>query len=178
MAFNIAATYNIVEDACGNRYFEQTGIYYLPYSPYTEVTKAVCDPFNDHPGNEEGIALPSAVRNAGGAGSFASPDIIVQHARGIIGFLNVTAVPTIVTVNARIQYKDPASGVYITAVSGTPGSLDAISASTAATGLFLFQIGNINANAVSTGVSRTIRFLITHSAAGDFTYSVGYSLMY
>lgn len=44
MAFDIASSYNIVEDACGNKYFEQGGTYYLPYSPYTQTTKAVCGP--------------------------------------------------------------------------------------------------------------------------------------
>ena len=130
---------------------------------------------NSRRGNPEGVALASAVRNGG---PFSSPDIMAFGARGIVGFLNITAVPTVVTVNARIQLRDPVSGNYIDAPDSTIGaaiSPKTVNASVA--GLYLFQLGNINANFTSSVVSGVMRILMTHSAAGDFTYSVGYSLM-
>jgi hypothetical protein len=126
-------------------------------------------------GNVEGTALPSAVYNGG---PFASPDIITYNARGIVCFLNITAVPGVVTVNAKLQYKDPVSGVYVDIPGGAsangfaPGS-----ASSSATGIFIFQTGNVSIPSfASTILSRTVRIVTTHSGAGNFTYSVGYSL--
>jgi hypothetical protein len=130
-------------------------------------------------GNVEGIALPSLVRNGA---TFDSADIVTYNARGIICFLNITAVPGIVTVNGRIQFKDPASGVYIDApvVAGS-GSFLPISSTSAALTTLIFQLGNMSfdagANNFSSILPRTIRIRTTHSGAGNFTYSVGYSLM-
>lgn len=125
-------------------------------------------------GNVEGTALASAVRNGT---TFASPDIVAHNARGVIGFLNVTAVPGTITVNGRFQYKDPISGNYASAPSGgAPGFNDSVSVSTSVTALLVFQLGNHN-SAFTMNVPRTFRFLVTHSGAGDFTYSVGYTLM-
>lgn len=44
MDFNINASYEIVGDACGNVYFYQSSLYYLPYSPYAQTTKSSCTP--------------------------------------------------------------------------------------------------------------------------------------
>lgn len=125
--------------------------------------------------NASGVALVSAVRNTG---TFASADILAYNARGVICFLNITAVPGTITVNARIQFKDPASGVYVDApTSGPSGAFNPISTNSAATGMFLFQVGNVNSGALSSGMALTWRILATHSGAGDFTYSVGYSMV-
>jgi hypothetical protein len=133
-------------------------------------------PFGIQHGNSDGIALPSAVRNGG---PFASNDIINEHGGTIICFLNVTAVPTIITINARIQLKDPASGVYIDAPGAVAGSArNFITVSTVNVGLFVFQLGNVSTDFISSNVSRIMRVLVTHSGAGDFTYSVGYSIIH
>lgn len=130
--------------------------------------------FDRQRGNVEGTALASAART----GNTTSADIINYNGRGIIAFLNVTAVPGVDTINARFQFKDPVSNVYIDSpLIGAVGAFNVQTVSTAAAGLFLFQCGQINNGFLSSIMPRTFRILVTHSAASSFTYSVGYSIM-
>ena len=128
-------------------------------------------------GSVDGIALASAVRNTG---TFNSPDIVAYNARGILCFVNITAVPGGgVAIAPAIQFKDPASGVYYNA----PGSVgvtgtDQRAAAVTAVSSFIIQVGNVNTAFTSSVIARTWRVSVTHSAPGNFTYSVGYSLMY
>ena len=128
--------------------------------------------------NVEGIALASAVRNT--ATSINSADIIAYNARGIICFFDVTAVAGgAVTVTAKIQSKDQASGKYFDVPGGSSATgLNAQTAAISAISNQLFQNGNVNNAFNSNIMSRTWRIVVTHSAVGNFTYSVGYSLMY
>lgn len=130
--------------------------------------------FDRQRGAIEGVALASAAR----AVTTASADIINYNGRSFVGFLNVTIVPGVDTINARVQFKDPISNGYIDSpLIGAVGAFNVQTVSTAATGLFLFQSGQINNGFLSSTLPRTFRILVTHSAAGNFTYSVGYSIM-
>lgn len=109
-------------------------------------------------GNTEGTALASAVRNA----TTASVDFTNYNGSEGVFFLNITAVPGVQTITMQVQGKDPLSSNYITIVSG---------AAQVATGISAIVLSPFN------GVlPRTFRINIVHSGAGNFTYSVGYSL--
>lgn len=130
--------------------------------------------FDRERGNEEGTALASAVR----AVTTDSADIINYNGRGVVGFLNVTAVPGVSSVNARFQIRDPASGTYVDAPRGVnDGIFSPQTVTTVATGIFLFQYGNpFDSSNVSNVVPRTFRIRVTQTGAGNFTYSVGFSI--
>lgn len=101
-----------------------------------------------------------------------------NNGRGIMGFLNVTAVPGGDTINARFQFQDPATGNFVDAPRGAAdGAFTSQSVTSAATGTFIFQVGNLDANGFSNIVPRTFRIRVTHSGAGSFTYSAGVSIM-
>jgi len=110
--------------------------------------------------NNELTFLASAVRNA----TNASADFINYNANRLIVFINITAVPGVDTITAAIENKDPISGGYITIGTGS-GAL-------VATGLYSF-----NFNPSTFALSRTFRINVTHSGAGNFTYSIGGSLI-
>lgn len=119
--------------------------------------------------NNEGVALASAVR----AGTTNSADFTNYRARGILLYFNVTVVPGTDTVQCVLQYKDPASGLYMNAHAPTAVST---------TGLRVYSTypgagaGNLTAG-VSIPVPRTWRVSVVHSAGTSFTYSVGYALI-
>jgi hypothetical protein len=103
--------------------------------------------------------LASAVRNA----STNSADITNYNGSNVLIILNITAVPGVDTITPKIQAKDPVSGSYVTLVTGT---------AQAANGAFFTSLPA----ALLGCLSRTWRVNITHSGAGNFTYSVGYTI--
>lgn len=116
--------------------------------------------------NDELIIFPSAVRNT----STTSEDFINHNARGVSIFINITAVPGVDTITPRLEWKDPASGVYINVATGT---------ARAAAGLFILTsypgTGGTGGQDFSRQLVRTWRLVMVHSAATNFTYSVGAS---
>lgn len=98
-------------------------------------------------------------------------------AKGIILYCNVTAVPTIESLQFSLQGKDSLSSTYFTV-----GAMTA----TVATGFVIIKVSpQLLAVAASvTGITAadylpyTWRLVATHSASGNWTYSCSYSLVY
>lgn len=112
--------------------------------------------------------LASAVR----AASNNSADQKNRNATGLHLIIDVTAVPGVDTVTFVIKGKDPLSGKYYTVLSGS-----AISA-TGTTVLKMFPGFTNVANSVANDVlPADWRVEVTHSAATNFTYSVGAQLI-
>lgn len=130
-------------------------------------------------------ALPSAVRNAtqvvvGSAlidPKSALTDTRLQtgintEASGLIAYLNVTAVPGIDTVQLVLEEQDPASGVWSTVAATTATTL---------TGMVKLKIKQaivaVAASVTGIQVQDTLpalwRLRVVHSAASNFTYSLG-----
>lgn len=116
--------------------------------------------FDRERGTVEGVALASAARTV----TTNSADIISYNGRMAAAIINITAVPGIETVILNIQGKDVASGNYYTIAS---------SAASAATGITLVTS---TYNSFTVFIPRIWRVNVTHSAAGSFTYSVGYTI--
>lgn len=115
--------------------------------------------------------LASAVR----AATNSSNEVLNEAANSIHVVIDVTAVPGVDTVTFSIEGKDPASGRWYTLLTSA-----AVVATTAAAPLVL-RVGpgltaaaNLVANDV---VPRVFRVTATHSAATNFTYSVGVNLI-
>lgn len=124
----------------------------------------------------ESTLLSSAARTS----STNSTDQVNNISKSICLFLNVTAQPGGgETLSLKIQGKDPVSGSYIDIA-------DAGVLFTAATGLKMLVVtpGVLAADFVAGAVGksalvpRTWRAVVTHSAAGSWTYSVGQALMF
>jgi hypothetical protein len=111
--------------------------------------------FDRQRGNTEFTILASAVRSA----SNNSADFTNYNSTRLFAFLNITAVPGADTITVAIQSKDPVSGNYATTLSGTAQG---------AVGLSV-----IPTTAIGVIVPRTFRVLVSHSGAGNFTYSIG-----
>lgn len=121
--------------------------------------------------NTDLTLLASAARTT----TTASPDQINYNGRGVVVFLNITAVPGVDTLQVNVQAKDPVSGVYSTFAQGP---------TIATTG---FQYITVYPGAATAGsflaytsvqpLPRTWRVNIGHSAATSFTYSVGASVI-
>jgi hypothetical protein len=118
--------------------------------------------------NGDLVILASAVRAASSNGS----DRANPNARGILIFVDVTAVPGVDTITVTLQGKDPASGKYYTILA---------SAAIVATGTVVLRVYpglTAAANLVASDLlPRTWRIIVTHSAGTNFTYSVGASLI-
>jgi hypothetical protein len=117
--------------------------------------------------NVEVTLLASAVRSA----TTPSGDQINYNARGVLVVFDVTAVPTVNTVNCQIQAKDPVSGKYVTLA-------DSGAQATAGTYTILVYPGATDTDTKLTAkndipLPRTWRVNVVHSAATNFTYSVG-----
>ena len=128
--------------------------------------------------------LPSSVRTATqiivGAillapvsnNSLVPPNPMVPDASGLVAYLNVTAVPGTDTVQLVLEEQDPVSLVWSTVAATT---------ATAVTGMVRLKIKpSITAvAATTTGVtvqdvlSAIWRLRVVHSAASNFTYSLG-----
>ena len=128
--------------------------------------------------NTEGTLLASAARTA----STASADQTNYNARGALIHINVTANPGGgETLNWTLDVKDPISGTYFSLWN----SADATAGYTAANGFkaFLIYPGAAETQdrsqlwATGLALPRAWRINMAHSAAGSWTYSVGYSLI-
>lgn len=106
--------------------------------------------------------LASAARTA----TTNSTDIVKTTERAITIVLNVTVVPGVETLTAKVQGKDNL-GNYYDIVVGT---------ASAATGIVLLKVGLGVASAANVAIGDMVpdiyRVVITHSAAGSFTYTV------
>jgi hypothetical protein len=130
--------------------------------------------YNRQRGNENIILLPSAVRSA----TTVSPDFTNYNGRVVIGILNISAVPGGgVGVKLALDAKDPISGNYIEIAIF--GSLNAttISIVQGIAGLIGNSVTWSGSNpaasfAVETVLPITMRMRVTHSGAGNFTYSL------
>lgn len=116
--------------------------------------------------NAEVAALASAVRS-----TTQTIDLVNQNARGVIITLDITVVPGTDTVTASWTGKDPASGKFY--------ALGAAGAALATTGTRTYLIypavaanGSFTA-VIAANIPRTWRITLTHSAASNFTYSLG-----
>jgi hypothetical protein len=117
--------------------------------------------------NAGDTVLASGIRSA----TTTSADKTNYNERGAIIFFDVTAVPGIDTVALSVEVKDPLSGKYVTILDG--GAKDAV-------GTYIYAVypgaadGEAKFDAFEAmPLPRTWRVTITHSAATDFTYSVG-----
>lgn len=116
--------------------------------------------------NVEVAVLASAVRAATN-----NNDLINNNARGVIITLDITVVPGTDTVTASWTGKDPASGKFY--ALGAAGA----ALSTTGTRTYLIYPGaaaNASFTAViAANIPRNWRITLTHSAASNFTYSLG-----
>lgn len=114
-------------------------------------------------------AMISAVRTANNQ----SADIInLQGAKGVRVFIDMTAVPTIETVTFTVEGKDEVSGKYYPLLV----SIAIVAVSTVVLTVYpaLTDAANVTKSDV---IPRTLRIDANHSAAGNFTYSVGVALI-
>lgn len=127
--------------------------------------------------NAEATLLASAARTA----TTNSPDQTNYNGRGVVVTLDVTATPNNAeTLTVAIQSKGPVSGKYVTISAFTALVASALGA-TPTTATFVFSlypgvaetaaVGNHEAQALV--LPRTWRVLVTHSAGGSWTYTVG-----
>ena len=118
--------------------------------------------------NVAGTLLASAARTT----TTSSADQTNYNGQAVAVTLNITAVPGGDTVTLSIEAKDPVSGAYTAILTGS---------AEAGTATRRYRVGtNIAAVAnlaAADVLGRTWRATVTHSAAGSFTYSVGYDVM-
>ena len=116
--------------------------------------------FDRERGTTEHIVLASAIRSANNnSAAFTN-----YNNSNIIVFLDITAVTAAQTIQIIIEGKDPVSGNYVTITTGT------------ATGAIGTTITQSTPGGFTASVTpRTWRVRVVHSAAGNFTYSVGAS---
>ena len=119
-------------------------------------------------GNVAGTLLASAARTA----TTSSADQTNYNGQAVAVTFNITAVPGVETLTLTIEAKDPVSGTYTTLLTGVAQS---------GTGTTRLRVGtNITASAnvaAADVLGRTWRVTVTHSAAGSFTYSVGFDVV-
>lgn len=121
--------------------------------------------------NIEGIALASALRTV----TTATADILNVNNKGVMVFLNVTAASGTGGLQVRIQCKDPISGTYT--------GMNAAPAAVIATGHTVYLFGPLNTSGsnitVYNGIlPRTWRISVTHGDSSNYTYSVGYCMVW
>lgn len=122
--------------------------------------------------NFEAVLLASAARTA----STNSADQTNQNGRVLALFLNVTGNPGgAETLTVQVQWKDPVSTGYQNLTT-----FPAIAAATNGSWVYLVGLGvaetvaTANLEVQSVTLPRTWRATVTHSAAGSWTYSLGY----
>lgn len=118
--------------------------------------------------NESDTLLPSAVRATTTNGS----DQTNFHYKGLHVIFDITAVPGVDTVLLTIQGKDPVSGKYYTILAGAAEVGIATRVYKVCPGIT--AAANVS---VSDLLPRDWRIIVTHSGAGNFTYSVGAQLV-
>lgn len=118
--------------------------------------------------NYSGTALASAARTA----TTASADINNPDSVGVMVFLDLTAFTTAASLTLSIQAKDPASGKYVTLLTGAV-------VSTVSTVVYtvhpaVTETANVD---VAAPLPATWRVNVVHGNANSTTYSVGFSLL-
>jgi len=118
--------------------------------------------------NQDQTILASAVR----AATNNSADFTNYNARGLHLVFDITAVPGVDTVTLTLQGKDALSGKYYTILAGSAQ----VGVATVVMRVYpgLTAAANLTANDI---LPRTWRVSVAHSGAGNFTYSVGASLI-
>lgn len=121
-------------------------------------------------GVQEGQILASAARTA----TVNSDDQVNPGAKGVIVYVNVTAVSATPSVTPKLQYKIPNTSTYVDAFTA--------GAAITATGQYVYVLypGNLAIPASGTGVTqleelplpKTWRWVMTHADADSITYSV------
>lgn len=114
--------------------------------------------------NTQSTLLASAARTS----TTNTADQTLFNGRGAVLFLDITVVPGVETVTLAVQIKDPASGKYISILTSAPQA-------TTGTTIYAVYPGVTPAGgiAISFQLTHTWRVLLTHSASGSFTYSLG-----
>jgi len=120
-------------------------------------------------GNYEITLLASATRNS----TTTSPTQTNYNARGVIVVIKVTAVPGTDTITVYIDGHDPASNDWYVLLTGSALDTTGIRAYVVCPGAGS-AVGDIDAVS-SHPLPRKWRVRVVHSAATDFTYSVGAS---
>lgn len=121
--------------------------------------------------NTEGTLLASAARTA----TVSSADQTNHNARGVIVYVNVTAVTATPSVVFTIEGKDPVGGAYKALLTAT--------AITDVTGMGLYAFVVYPGATASAGLQsslplpRTWRVTATHGDADSITYSCAYALI-
>lgn len=126
----------------------------------------IVDDLGNAAGNADVIALASAVRTA-----TVNVDLVNSGAGGAIITLDITAVPGTDTVTASWTYKDPASGKFLPL-----GAAGAALSTTGTRQYLIYPAAAANASftaVIAANIPRTWRITLTHSAASNFTYSLG-----
>jgi hypothetical protein len=119
--------------------------------------------------NVDATALASAVRSA----TTNSADQVNFNGRGLIAVFDVTAVPGVQTVTLELQGRDVTSGLYYTILAS------AAIAAVSTTVLRIYPGTAAVANlAADHPLPRAWRARVVHSGAGNFTYSVGASVLW
>ena len=116
--------------------------------------------------NKNGTALASAARTA----TTDSADLSNPDGRGVWVVLDVTAITATPSLTVLIQAKDPASGKYVTLLTGA--AVATVSTTTYVVYPGITETANVD---VSAPVPKTFRIRVTHADADSATYSVGYS---
>lgn len=121
--------------------------------------------------SDEVTVLASAVR----AATNNTADQRNYNSKGILVVFDVTVVPTIDTVQLILQAKDPASGKYIDLF------VDATQVAVVTRSVIIRPGTGAAADGIDAtrdySVPRTFRIRIVHVGVGNFTYSVGYSML-
>lgn len=110
---------------------------------------------------------------ASGSISANSADQTNWNGRGVVVFVNVSAVSGGETVTVAVQMKDPVSGLYSTVLTST--ALAAVALTLLRVYPGLGQVANLSANDI---LSRTWRITATIAGGGAITFSVGASVIW
>ena len=130
--------------------------------------------FDRQRGNTEGTVLASAAR----AVTTSSADLTNHNARGVLLYLNVTANPGGgETLQLAVQAKDPISAGYAVLAQA---AASALGGGTGLIGLLVYPgaaSAGVDLTHAQAPLPRTWRARVVHSAAGSWTYSVGFALV-
>lgn len=116
-----------------------------------------------------GTIFASAARTATVNGQDMSNDAY----KCVVVVLDITAAPGGDTVTLTVQGKDVLSGKYYTLLAGSAESSTGTKTYSVCPGITV--TANVSAAQI---LPQTWRAIVTHSAGGSFTYSVGYSISY
>lgn len=117
-------------------------------------------------GNIPGTLLASGVQSATNSNTGPAN----TGARGVTVWWNISAVPSIVTVTLTIEGQDPVSGGWTTLLTSAARVMTGLTRHLVYPGIA--AVANL---AVSDVLPYNWRGTITHSAPGNFTYSLGYN---